>query len=119
VHPVVLGTDNGPAFKSSGFGLFVDSRPEFSHVRTRHRSPQTKAVIERFLQSVKYDHLYRREMSDGHIPHEEVPCYRQLYNQIRPHEHLGFAAPLAAYLARRMTPIQDRSCPGNVRSLAT
>jgi hypothetical protein len=68
---------------------------------------------------VKYDHLYRREISDGHVLHEEVQCYRQLDNQIRPHEHVGFAAPLAAYLVPRMTPIQDRKCPGNFRSLAT
>jgi Acetyltransferase (GNAT) domain len=68
---------------------------------------------------VKYDHPYRREISDGQVLHEEVQCYRQLDNQIRPQEHVGFAAPLATYLVPRMAPIQDRKCPGNFRSLAT
>lgn len=99
VASVVLVTDNGPAFKSSRFQLFVASRPELVHVRTRHRSPQTNGVIERFFESVKYDHLYRREIADGHVLHQEVQAYRRLYNEIRPHERLDFGTPLAAYLA--------------------
>jgi transposase InsO family protein/transposase-like protein len=99
VLAIVLVTDNGPAFKSSRFQLFISSRPELTHVRTRHRSPQTNGVIERFFESVKYDHLYRQEIADGHALHEEVQSYRRLYNEIRPHEHLDFGTPLAAYLA--------------------
>lgn len=98
VSQIVLVSDNGPAFKSARFALFMALRPELAHVRTRHRSPQTNGVIERFFESVKYDHLYRREIADGQALHEEVQAYRHLYNEIRPHEHLGFGTPLAAYL---------------------
>jgi hypothetical protein len=42
--PVVIVTDNGPAYRSVGFARFIASRPELLHVRTRHRSPQTMRV---------------------------------------------------------------------------
>ena len=63
--PVVIVTDNGPAYKSAAFARYIASRPEFMHVRTRHRSPGTNGVIERFFQAVKYEHLYREELMDG------------------------------------------------------
>jgi transposase InsO family protein len=53
--PVVIVTDNGPAYRSVGFARCIDSRPELLHVRTRHRSPQTNGVIERFYQAIKYE----------------------------------------------------------------
>jgi hypothetical protein len=42
--PVVVVTDDGPAYRWVGFACFVASRPELLHVRTRHRSPQTMGV---------------------------------------------------------------------------
>ena len=55
-HLVVV-TDNGPAFKSLGFARFVAERVELEHVRTRHYAPETNGVVERFNQSLKYEHL--------------------------------------------------------------
>jgi transposase InsO family protein len=70
--PVVVVTDNGPAYRSIGFARFIASRPELLHVRTRHRSPQTNGVIERFYQAIKYEHLYRHEINDGLVLAREV-----------------------------------------------
>jgi len=98
VHPVVIVSDNGPAFKSSRFALFIGSRPELSHVRTKHRSPQTNGVIERFFGAIKYEHLYREEIPSGQDLVEQVDVFRSLYNRVRPHEHLDFRTPLDAYL---------------------
>ena len=47
--PIAVVTDNGPAYKSAAFSRYIAARPEFTHVRTRHRSPQTNGVVERFL----------------------------------------------------------------------
>lgn len=99
ITPLVVVTDNGPAFKSTRFALFIHARPELAHVRTKHRAPQTNGVIERFFGSIKYDHLYRLEIANGQVLHEQVQAYRELYNQIRPHERLDWKTPLAAYLA--------------------
>jgi putative transposase len=96
--PVVVVTDNGPAYRSVGFARFIASRPELLHVRTRHRSPQTNGVVERFYQAIKYEHLYRHEINDGLVLAREVENYLTIYNTIRPHEAIGFATPISRYL---------------------
>lgn len=95
--PVVVVTDNGPAYKSAAFARYIASRPEFTHVRTRHRSPGTNGVVERFFQAVKYEHLYREELQDGAMVVAAVERYRALYNAVRPHETLGQRTPLTAW----------------------
>jgi transposase InsO family protein len=60
ITPVTIVTDNGPCYKSSKFLVFIASHPELRHVRTRHHSPETNGVDERFNQSLKYEHLYRK-----------------------------------------------------------
>ena len=44
VRAIRVVTDNGPCYKAHAFARYIDSRPEFEHVRTRHRSPVTKAL---------------------------------------------------------------------------
>lgn len=100
IAPVVLVTDNGPCYRSVGFARWIAAQPEFTHVRTRHRSPQTNGVIERFFQALKYEHLYRRELDDGVELAREVDAYRAVYNTVRPHEALGFVTPAHAWHAR-------------------
>jgi transposase InsO family protein len=99
ITPVTIVTDNGPAYKSTDFARFIAGRPEFAHVRTRHHSPETNGVVERFNQSIKYEHLYRLEIPDAIALAEEAEVFRRLYNEVRPHESLDFATPLSAYLA--------------------
>ena len=98
ITPVTVVTDNGPCYKSSKFLVFIASHPELRHVRTRHHSPETNGVVERFNQSLKYEHLYRNEISNGQHLVEEIASYCDLYNRIRPHEALGFTPPIHTYL---------------------
>lgn len=107
LEPLVIVTDNGPAFKSADFRRFVSGRPELRHVRTRHHAPETNGVVERFNGSLKYEHLYRLEIPDLIALHEAVQDYRDLYNTIRPHEALGFATPMDRYLAVHDPPQQS------------
>jgi transposase InsO family protein len=64
-------------------------------IRTRHHAPETNGVVERFNGSLKYEHLYRLEISDALVLAEEAEACRRLYNEIRPHESLDFATPLS------------------------
>ena len=64
IVPLVVVTDNGPAMKSVATARWFAARPHLSHVRTRHRSPHTNGVVERWFESLKYERLYR----DGHPP---------------------------------------------------
>jgi len=96
--PVIVVTDNGPCYKSADFARFIAGRPELTHVRTRHYAPETNGVVERFNQSLKYEHLYRHDIADGQELVEHVAEYCDIYNRIRPHETLGFIPPLQTYL---------------------
>lgn len=96
--PVVVVTDNGPCYKAGRFAAYIRSRPEFEHVRTRHRSPESNGVIERWYQSLKYEHLYLHEIDDGPSLSEHVLDYTRIYNEQRPHEAIAFALPHNRYL---------------------
>jgi transposase InsO family protein len=99
LQPLVIVTDNGPAFKSVDFARFIARHHELRHVRTRHHAPETNGVVERWNQSLKYEHLYRTEIADVIALQAEVDAFRQLYNAGRPHEALDFGMPLDRYLA--------------------
>ena len=95
-------SDNSPAYESTGFLRFIRARPRslaLAHVRTRHHAPETNGVVERFNESLKYEHLYREEIADAQALGEAVERFRDIYNGIRPHEAIGFLTPLAVHLA--------------------
>lgn len=98
IHPVIVVSDNGPAFKSVEFARFIESKPELAHVRTRRRSPHTNGVRERAFGSLKYEHLYRHDIDDVDILAREAEHYRRIFNTIRPHEALGMRRPIEVYL---------------------
>jgi putative transposase len=99
LEPIKVVTDNGPCYKAGAFASYIRSRPEFEHVRTRHRSPETNGVIERWYESAKYEHLYLQEIDDGPALAEHVLDYQRIYNEERPHEAIDFAIPLTRYTA--------------------
>lgn len=94
VKRITLVTDNGGAFKGSRFAVFIASRPELLHIRTRYKSPGQNGVRERAFGSLKYEHLYRLEIGDGQSLAVEAERYRKIFNTIRPHEALDFARPV-------------------------
>lgn len=98
IRPIAVVTDNGPCFKSARFAAYIQRRPELIHIRTRRKSPNQNGVRERAFGSLKYEHLYRLEIDDGHQLGVEVERYRQLFNQIRPHEALAMRRPLDVHL---------------------
>ncbi len=99
ITPLVIVTDNGSCYKSAEFAAFIEARkPWLYHVRTRFRAPWTNGVIERFFQTLKYEHLYRQDITNGLQLGEEINKLRTLYNDIRPHENLNWATPRKIYL---------------------
>ena len=98
IRPVAVVTDNGPCFKAARFASFIDLRPELIHIRTRRKSPGQNGVRERAFGSLKYEHLYRHEIDDGHQLGHEAETYRQLYNTVRPHQTLAGRRPLDVHL---------------------
>ncbi len=97
VRPVAVVTDNGGCFRSGRFTRFIGEHPELIHIRTRHRSPGQNGVRERAFGSLKYEHLYRLEIDDGHDLAAETEAYRRLFNEARPHQSLAGRRPLDAH----------------------
>ena len=104
VRPVAVVTDNGPCFKAGRFASFIGKHSELIHIRTRRKSPGQNGVRERAFGSLKYEHLYRHEIDDGHQLGLEVESYRQLFNTVRPHRSLGGRRPLDVHLEACKTP---------------
>lgn len=104
IRPVAVVTDNGPCFKAGGFARFIAKHPELIHIRTRVKSPGQNGVRERAFQSLKYEHLYRHEIDDGHDLGLETESYRQLFNTVRPHQSLAGRRPLDVHLEACQTP---------------
>jgi putative transposase len=98
IHPIAVVTDNGPCFKSVRFAAYIEKRSELIHIRTRRKSPNQNGVRERAFGSLKYEHLYRHEIDDGHQLGLEVEIYRQLFNEVRPHEAIAMRRPLDVHL---------------------
>ena len=92
-----LVTDNGSCFTSARFGAWVASKRHICHIRTRRRAPWTNGVIERFFAAIKYEHLYRREITTGPELADQVAGYRTIYNTIRPHEAIAMRRPIQRY----------------------
>lgn len=98
MRPVALVSDNGPCFKSARFAAFIDRHPELVHIRTKRKSPGQNGVRERAFGSLKYEHLYRHEIDDGHDLGLQVEHYRQLFNTVRLHQALAGRRPLDVHL---------------------
>lgn len=97
--PIAVVSDNGPCFRGRVFTTaFAGDDPLLRHVRTRVRSPQTNGVVERFFGTLKYEHLYRGQITDGDALAVEAALFTQTYNRIRPHQTLNDRTPLQAYL---------------------
>ena len=94
ITPLVVVTDNGPAMKSTTPARWFAARAHLAHVRNRHRSPHTNGVVERWFESLKYEHFYREEIPDGLELAEHVADFTDEYNTIRLHQALNWQRPL-------------------------
>ena len=60
-------------------------------------------MIERWFQSLKYEHLYLREIDDGTELAGHVAAFARIYNEERPHEAIAFRLPQERYLQAPVT----------------
>lgn len=93
IRPITIVTDNGGPFRSARFAATIAARPELGHVRTRVRTPGQNGVRERGFQTLKYERLYRENITDGLGLAEHAEAYRLEYNTVRPHEAIAWNRP--------------------------
>jgi putative transposase len=111
ITPLVLVTDNGGPFRSFRFARFITAHPELRHVRTRVKTPGQNGVRERAFESLKYERLYREDISNILDLTSHAEQFRVEFNTIRPHEALSWNRPLAVHLghASPTIPIFDQA----------
>ena len=97
IVPLVVVTDNGPAMKSVAADRWFAATAHPTHVRTRHRSPHTNGVVERWIESLKHERPYRHDTASGVELADHVAASIDEHNTTRPHQHPDHRRPLHAH----------------------
>ena len=113
ITPLVIVTDNGPAMKSTAAARWFAARSHLVHVRTHHRAPWTNSVVERWIETLKYEHLYRHEIPNGPNLAAHVAAFIDEYNTVRPHQTLDWQRPLDAHQTDPNLKSKPRKCEQN------
>lgn len=81
--PPFLVTDNGSSFLARAFRAHIDG--QFTHVRTRYRTPQQLGLLERFHQTLKREEVYWQLYDSPADAREKLAAFHVRYNEVRPH----------------------------------
>ena len=94
IIPLVVVTDNGSAMRFAAVVRWFAARSHLAHVRTRHRSPHTNGVVERWIESLKCERLYRQDIASGVELAHSVANFINECNAVRPHQASSTGGPL-------------------------
>ena len=101
--PSRINADNGPPWAAplrsdslTRLGAWlVRLQVKLSHSAPRH--PQTNGKIERFHRTLKSELISRRVFKDLRNAQLAFDAYREIYNNLRPHEAIGLDTPIKRY----------------------
>ena len=94
--PEVFNTDQGSQFTSleftqvlqeNGVKISMDGNGRYSD----------NIFVERLWRTVKYEEVYLRAYADGHEAHRGLEDYFRFYNDLRPHQALGYRTPAEVF----------------------
>ena len=94
-YGLVLNTDNGTQFTSTGF-LETLSRLGIAHRRTAFNHPEGNGMIERFHRSLKEEEIWVNEYRSLEEARQSIGRWIEEYNHDRPHRALGNRTPREA-----------------------
>jgi len=86
VATVRLVTDNGSCSPRRASPLGSPHSATSPTSASAGAAPWANGVVERFLQAIKYEYLYRQEITSGVELADQVATFRAIYDTIRPHE---------------------------------
>lgn len=90
--PGIFNTDQGSQFTSTEFTGVLHAHDVRISMDGRGRALDN-VFIERLWRTVKYEHVYLRDYSDGHALYKGLEEYFTFYNEHRPHSSLGDQTP--------------------------
>lgn len=100
-NPTIFNTDQGAQFTSEAFtGVLLDQNIAIS-MDGRGRALDN-VFIERLWWTVKYEDVYPKAYSDGHMLHRGLSRYFDYYNKERKHSSLDRQTPFEVFSASAM-----------------
>ena len=113
-------SDHGSAFgvsraQISGFTAYLWAL-EVDHIQGRYAHPQTQGKLERFNRTLRKECISRHNYTTIEDWNKCFEEYRQIYNEVRPHEALADEVPAVRYKPSERTfaePDRDYREPGD------
>jgi len=98
--PQIFNTDQGSQFTSVEFINLLLEKEVLISMDGKGRALDN-VFIERFWRTIKYEHIYLHEYSDGKSLYEGMLSFIQFYNYKRKHQSLSYLTPSQVYLERK------------------
>jgi len=95
-RPEIFNTDQGAQFTAQAFTSILTSAGIRISMDGRGRA-HDNIFIERFWRSVKYENIYLKNYSTVPALISGLEAYFTFYNQVRPHQSLGYRKPAEVY----------------------
>lgn len=97
IKPEVFNSDQGSQFTSGAFtGILLENGIQIS-MDGRGRALDN-VFVERLWRTVKQEHIYLHEYEDGLGLWQGLSNYWGFYNEIRPHQSLGYKTPKEVFV---------------------
>jgi putative transposase len=94
--PEIFNTDQGAQFTAAAFTARVEAAGAQVSMDGRGRALDN-VFVERLWRSVKYEEVYLHDYGTVPAARTGLGRYFQFYNEVRPHQALGYQTPAAVY----------------------
>jgi putative transposase len=94
--PEIFNTDQGAQFTAAAFTTRVEAAGARVSMDGRGRALDN-VFVERLWRSVKYEDVYLHDYGSVPAARTGLGRYFQFYNEVRPHQALGYRTPAAVY----------------------
>ena len=98
--PKIFNSDQGSQFTSIEFTSLLLEKEILISMDGKGRALDN-IFIERFWRTLKYEHIYLHEYTDGKSLYEGLLSFIQFYNYERKHQSLAYLTPSQVYLERK------------------
>jgi len=94
--PEVFNTDQGAQFTAAVFTDRIKAAGAQVSMDGRGRALDN-VFVERLWRSVKYEEVYLKDYASVRDAHVQLARYFRFYNDVRPHQSLGYRTPAVVY----------------------
>ena len=98
-RPDIFNTDQGSQFTSEAFTELLKQHGVRISMDGKGRY-RDNIFVERLWRTVKYEEVYLKAYQDGRDARNSLREYFQFYNNLRPHQTLGYRTPAEVFASR-------------------